>query len=617
MIRPVKIYQFLNEKTVSIGLIALFLIYSMVAYGANSYYLVLANQILRILFFFLFLMVPGYCMARLINKDYFDQSTSLLLAAPFSILLYIAIFCLLQPFTAPPWAYLTLTLASFGLIGFLCFKRLKGELFQFKKLSREEKYGILMVLMAALIASCYVAVAAKNPSEVYLLNNWNLAQRGFSDLPIDNRLQYDVARIFAHNRPLESFFFYDPYWSISDRPAMVGFLNALVALVFLDPDRYSYFNYHHFGFVLNSLFLFPLVIFFKTLFPRNRVAYLIPLAVILNGFIFMNIYYTWPKLFAVFFTLASLVFWQKKELGWLSLFIIGALWGLAANCHTGSALSLPILTIFFFIHLLIKRKPHLIVSSLFAFVLFLMPWTLYKKHYSPDHQTLLKAHYFKQCHKENNLWKDCILPFLKKGPDREFYAHRVKQTKVMLTYHNLKDFVNSTFKGDWVSYHRTAFPFEWNSPVATFGAEKIILGLLSFALMILIYFVGVNKPLPFQFTFVTPMALFIIISYTLNIFAKWQFPIPHSLPYTEHVLAVGILAGLSFSLHSSIRYIAIGLILMRFMYYVIQSAIFRKFDVFGFFNVVTVIGIIILFLIYYSFCNSSSKNEERGTDAPS
>ncbi len=593
-----KLRLLINEKSTALLLGLLFFGYAFYRYGLDSFFSILVITTLKLLAFSMFILLPGYSIARLINPSIFNQSRAILLSVSFSIIYYVFFYTILQLLDSPAIYYLVILILGYVIIAFSCYKWLGREYFYHSKLSTDEKYGLAIVFLATVIAVCYSAVPANSTDAVGVLHNWDFAKRGLSNLSVDNRLQFDVTRILAQDLPLESFFFYDPYWSFQDRPILVGVLNAFLSLVLQIPRDFSNWHFHLFNTLLNTLFLYPLILLLRLLFKDRRIVYLIPIAVFLNIFIFHNIYYTWPKLFAVYFGLISLlILWNEKP-SWLNLFIAGGLWGLGANCHTGLALSLPVFTLFLLGFLFKKKKPQMIMMFVFSFVLFMSPWTIFKKLYAPDFHNLFKAHYFKQCHKENQLIKECVIPFLKEGPDKEFFERRISNTKKYFAVHNIESFFKSLVSGNWKKYHSNLFQREWKYPLVALGTGQI---LLSFIIIILFFLFKILKgvsPHTLYPTSLITLSLFIIISYGLNVFAKWQLTVLIGLPYFEIVLAVAILTGISFSFHRYLTIISIGLICIRFAYLIIKTSTYRQFEIFSFFNIATVVGIIALFAIY-------------------
>jgi hypothetical protein len=300
-----------QRKLLPLVIITVFLIASKM-WVTHSKYVVLFGTTFKILLFLFALFVPGFFLLKLLKKNYFDNNTAFLLAAPTSITLFSIIFIILQIFKSPPLWYFVFNIGVTILIISMAYKnKITKEILY---IDNTLKYGFILIVIGAVMATSYIAVNTDNPTQE--VNTWTIpANRGFNHLPSDNGLQYDTAMVFANYRQPWSWGLHD--WTMGDRPPLLGVVNATIALSLatpaallfnLKPIVYPFWYYEIIGIVLNLLFILPLTFLARKVFNNEKTIYFVPLAVLLNGFIFLNIYFTWPKLLATYFALLSIAF---------------------------------------------------------------------------------------------------------------------------------------------------------------------------------------------------------------------------------------------------------------------------------------------------------------------
>lgn len=185
-----------QQRLLPLVIIAVFLMTSKIGF-VNSKYVVLFGITLKILLFLLALFVPGFFFLKLIKKDYFDNNTAFLLAAPTSITLFSVIFIVLQIFKSPPLWYLVFNIGVTILIISPAYKtKITKEILY---IDNTLKYGFILIVIGATMATSYIAVNTDNPTQE--VNTWTIpANRGFHQLPVDNNLQYDTAMVFTNYR---------------------------------------------------------------------------------------------------------------------------------------------------------------------------------------------------------------------------------------------------------------------------------------------------------------------------------------------------------------------------------------------------------------------------------
>jgi len=585
----------LFSKKIIINYLALFtiLIFSIVLSGKGSKYLILLDTFIKILFFQFFLFIPGFYFLKLLNKKYFNNNISILLSCSASILVFGLIFLVLQFFNSPPFVYLIINGGFIFTVISLAYKRrLLCEIFRINNIY---KYGLLLVLIGSIITLCFVSVNTNIP-KLDIVDGSNIATRGIFSLPVDNVIPYRTAIVFIENL--------DPwathYWTMGDRPPLMGIVNSIWALSTLNKNNYVFWYYQIVGTVLNIIFILPCAAISKRIFKDPKVFYIVPVAILLNVFIFINIYYTWPKLMGSYFALISIALLLNKKIGYLSMSIVGILWGLGALSHGGAILSLPIMFVLCVVFL-IKLKKIKFIIPFFAFLLLLQsPWIIYKKLHPAINTNHLIVHYI-PTEKFPGKPIKTISHFFKEVPIEKQLEHRFKGLKDLIRENSIYTAFNSLLTGYLMIYYDGLNGREFFHPITAMGEFQILLCIPILLYFIIVYFLFKQKKIlsNFNIKLISFFLSFIILSYIFNVFSKWyQQAINHALPYVELILAIMIVSGISFSLIKTIRIFSFILIIVRFIYYVISSSLYHEFQIFDFFNVAVIIGVAIM--IYLS-----------------
>ena len=567
----------------------------------ESKYFILLDNFIKVLFLQFFLFIPGFYFLKLLNKRYFNNNIAILLSCPVSILIFGLIFIVLQVFNSPPFIY---SLISGGfiitLISLAYKRRLLGEIF---KVDNVYKYGLLLILIGAIIAVCFVSVNASIPKfDIY---GWkDIAGRGLPPLlPADNNLQYLTAMVFTKNLPPWT----GGVWTMGDRPPLMGIINSILALSTLNNENYFFWYYQIVGIVLNILFILPCAVISKRIFKDPKVFYLVPIAVLLNVFIFLNIYYTWPKLMGAYFPLVSVVLLLNKKIGYLTMSIAGILWGLAFLAHGGAILSLPILFLLCIIFLIKLKKIKYVIPFIVFFLLLQSPWRIYKKLH-PDINTdrliyhYIPTHYFpdKPVITISNLSK-VINDFFEEYPLEKQLERRFKGLKSLINENSIYTAFKSLLAGNLMIYYGNLHYQEFFHPIIALGEFQILLCIPILLYFIIAYFLFKQKGTLYNFNIklLSFFFSFVILSYIFNVFIKWeQSDVNHALPYTELVFGIMIVSGISFSLIKTIRIFSFSLIVCRFVYYVFSSSLYHRFQILDFFNIAVISGVVIM--IYLS-----------------
>lgn len=206
----------------------------------------------------------------------------------------------------------------------------------------------------------------------------------------DNALPFifaDQVRAGHINKPM------DGEWHSSDRPPLqTGMI--LAQWPFLARPRQL--GYTTLGAVLQSLWIFALWLLLHA-FNLDRRAVSLALAVpLFSGFVFLNTFYLWPKLFAAAFMLLFAAFILPQRAGRLpherlEAALAGALLAFGLLTHGGSLFALLGIVA---AALILRIKVPLKRVALIACVCLLLyfPWILYQKLFDPPGDLLLKWH---------------------------------------------------------------------------------------------------------------------------------------------------------------------------------------------------------------------------------
>lgn len=208
-------------------------------------------------------------------------------------------------------------------------------------------------------------------------------------LPPDNTIPYLFAEGLVNGhvkRPLLA------DWLSSDRPPLQTGLYLSQRRYFVHELPYTVMSV-----VAQSLWVLALWLFLKAFSIRRHAISLILLVCVSNGFIFLNTFYTWPKLVAASFVLGFAALLISPELSalarkrWPVAALAGAMLSLGMLSHGGSMFAIAGVVLGY---VLLKRSLDLKLFSFLlasAFLLYL-PWMLYQKLYEPPGDRLLKYH---------------------------------------------------------------------------------------------------------------------------------------------------------------------------------------------------------------------------------
>ncbi|MBF0555049.1 MAG: hypothetical protein HQK96_10925 [Nitrospirae bacterium] len=572
--------------------IAILIALSVISITGGARYVALLSIILKVLLILSFLFIPGFLLLKLIKKDYFSNDEAFLLAAPASIIVYVLIFIPLYCVKSYFIWYLVFNCAFvISVIAAAYRKKIAAEILH---ISPALKYGVLMVALSSVIALSFISVNAKNPEKE--LDNWVVsAKRGLHDLPGDNNLQYDTAVVFAQYKPPWVWPNNDAPWTMGDRPPLLGVVNSIIMLS-LNKRPYSFWNYLIVGITLNSLFLLPLSVLAKRIFNRPAVAYLAVMSVFLNIFIFINIYFIWPKLLAVFFLLTMIIYLWDRELSPATASIGGALFALGALSHGNVFLSLPVLMLSYIAFAVIRKKKTYLLYFFISFLILYSPWSLYKIKHPEINTNNLIGHYIPASkHSEGN--PDSIYQrvsdFVQDYPIEKQFERRIHFFMTIIRETRIYETLCVLQSGNIAGYLNGVYPAVFYYPVTAWGEMQVLLTImiLTFCLVKSQFLKGATYPMPFNIKIVMALIVLIMLSYTFNVLIKWTPPGNHELPYTELIIMIAAVSGITFSFNAALKWFSFSWILLAFTYYIIATSLRHEFPVFDFFNIVVFVGV--------------------------
>lgn len=208
-------------------------------------------------------------------------------------------------------------------------------------------------------------------------------------LPGDNRIPYDFAEGLRDGHvpsPLHA------DWLSSDRPPLQ---TGCVLAQYTYLVRPRQLGYSVLSTELQSLWIFAAWLLCEALGLSSRAVRLAIAVSLFSGFVFLNSFYVWPKLFAASYSLAFLVpvfaarfFRESRPMFWV---LTGAMLAFSELAHGAATFAFlgAVVTL-----LVLRRRMawrSVAIVAVTGFVLY-VPWTLYQKFYDPPGTRLLKMH---------------------------------------------------------------------------------------------------------------------------------------------------------------------------------------------------------------------------------
>ncbi len=359
----------------------------------------------------------------------------------------------------------------------------------------------------------------------------------------------------------------------------------------LDPVAESFPQYLRLGIVLNGSFAAAIFVLVRQ-WSSKRVAWGCAALVALNPWFFLNVYYTWPKLFGTYFVLAAIAILWADRRPTLGCFLwAGVLFGLGMLAHAAHVLSFPIFylfTVVMYVRSSATLRHWLAVPVSLAVTQ--IPWSAYKRLYSPDTWTLLIQHYLDELHYFKPL-SVSFAAFMAKHPWPEQLVVRKHQLATLFWGQLQWVSILGWWRGSWdrdLLLH-SLYPVEFFYPF--FSAGLLWFPWIAIGAAVNSAFSALRRafeirpsiqhaltpflkapPATFQLRPAFVALTFAVVSLGLNAFIRWGGPITHALPYVETVLIATV--GLYVLRYLGVFYwlMALGAILVRQAQYFGTSA---------------------------------------------
>lgn len=545
--------------------------------------LAFALMALQLVTYLLFFFLPGFYLLRLGRRP-LTVDDAAMYAIPVSMAITSAVFVLLQVLQAPAIAF-TAVLGLTGIaIAAAAWKA--HRVADVRMLGGDTRFGLLLVLLAALMALSFVAVGTTWPADE-IRSGLQVAHRGFHDMPPDNSLQFDTANVFIRHEPPWT---WGPgSWNMGDRTPMMAVQQSVVFRTL--GQRCSFWDYEVLGVLFNSLFLLPLVRLARRMFPGPNLPLVVTAMVMLNGFAFLNLYYTWPKLMGVFFMLQAVLLLAEPGGSALRFGAIGGMSAFAMLCHPGNLLSLPMLGLFYGVRVLRRHRWRTLGyggAFLAVFLACALPWTLYRHAHPEINTNKLLITYVDEAYVDDMFrsadQKAVLMRYLTDTAPGDLLRKHAANVAVLFR-NNLWDAAHSMLTGDWNAYQSALFPTDFFSLLPALGQELVWLALTAvFLVPLRRRFSRSAAPMPWRTGELAFTAGWVVLSYLLNAFTKAGFPAIHELPVTEYVLLLVITTGLACSMSVWTMGLAIGFTVLRLSYTLLHTALYRGFFPLDFFN---------------------------------
>jgi hypothetical protein len=263
-------------------------------------------------------------------------------------------------------------------------------------------------------------------------NSVKLAQdRFFADpLPFDNYLPLlSVNRLYQQ----ESLKPYALDWRSTDRPPLQSGICLMLRPYFLDPVE----GYQAFSTFLNASILIGIASWLQNLGIRKGRALALCSLIAFSGTFLVNTVFVWSKLFPamLLFALCAQLWRQTHFEKNLPFWILaGSTSALSLLMHPGSLFAL--IGIFAF-YTLQHRRLHLnqFIAAAVVFAVFILPWSLYQKHYDPPGNMLQKRFFADHPQFDDVTFGDAV---------KEAYRNLTLESWIKSREHNLQVVV-----GDW------------------------------------------------------------------------------------------------------------------------------------------------------------------------
>jgi hypothetical protein len=559
--------------------------------GPDRHGAVWVRALLELLLFFALLWLPGRVLLRRFRPAGLDDDDAFLLALPVSLLGYAALGVPLLWLSAPAPVFKLVFLPLVGAAALLFLRDLP------RSVEQTVSPNLALTLLIAACAVCFVCVGQTQPWDMSWIHP---AARGLHRMPIDNNLPFMTAKVFIDGTA--------PWtmgtWTMGDRPPFMGVITAVFAKAFLFREL-TFFDFTLLGILLDALYTIPLVHYAQKFLPSRRTAFFVAVSLVLTPPLFLNVYFTWPKTFGMFFTLTGLALFTRRapDSSWCfpslrSVSLLGVLLGVSVLCHASSALSIPLV----FVLLACfgragapapatsrRGRRQLVAGAVViasAVLLLQAPWKLYKlRHPKIDTNTLI-YHYIPYLPPQK---PPPLLDWLESTGMAEQLAQRSRQVRDTLLGGEFRAVLRALATGDVVPFERTRWHAEFHRPAVQVGELRILLGVLAMAaLATSARWRTPRLRLPALATPDLRMSLLTMVfalgNYLLHVFLKWKTIAPHELPLLEVQLFAVPLTIAAFALSRALGLLLLLAITQRFFSFVVACTFARQLpaDLFAF-----------------------------------
>ena len=219
-------------------------------------------------------------------------------------------------------------------------------------------------------------------------------------LPIDNEIPLILANALqSSHRPLPHPLYV--VWDSSDRPPLQSGVYLSQEALLPGSDAQAV-HYEVVGILLQGLWIFGIWGLLAAIRVRARLAALVLTAILSSGFVLVNTFFTWPKLFAAAYLalLAAILLtpsFKRLRGSGVAGVTAGALAGAALLGHEGSALAL---LAFIVVMVIQRRKPsrRFVLGAVAVLVLTQGSWMVYQKVVDPPGDQLARLQIADQVH---------------------------------------------------------------------------------------------------------------------------------------------------------------------------------------------------------------------------
>ena len=171
---------------------------------------------------------------------------------------------------------------------------------------RANRWFFALQILVALAALFYLSVGLQDTGRI---PDFYPGRRNPHELPVDNLLGWVASLTWSRHLAPETL--QPTPWHLGDRGPLLAVLHSFFYRA-LDPGREDLPHYIRLAVVLNASFASALFVLLRR-WSSAAVAWSCAALVALNPWTFLNIYYTWPKLFGAFFVIGAVALLWSNE----------------------------------------------------------------------------------------------------------------------------------------------------------------------------------------------------------------------------------------------------------------------------------------------------------------